>query len=171
MRLTIRSSLAMRALMFCAVHEGRIVRKRDIALACGASENHLGQVIHRLSQLGYLHTIRGRAGGVRLARHMDDVRVGQVLRLFEARLPFAPCFADGGRSCPLSPACRLRPALEAAMSSFYDALVPVTLRDLVEGNDGLQDILSAPSEDGPSARVSGRARSVANCGGVVMGAH
>lgn len=170
MRLTIRSSLAMRALMFCAVHEGRIVRKREIALACSASENHLGQVIHRLSQLGYLHTIRGRAGGVMLARSMDEVRVGQVLRLFEARLPFAPCFEDSGATCPLVRACRLRVALAAAIESFYDALVPVTLRDLVEDNDGLRRILRLAGEE-TAALPPERGRSVISCGESTMMAH
>ena len=64
MRLTLRSNLAMRTLMHCAVNSGRTVRKTDIARACGASENHLGLVILHLAQAGYVETVRGRNGGL-----------------------------------------------------------------------------------------------------------
>ncbi len=67
MRLTIRINLASRVLMFCAVHEGKLVKSSDFAKACKASCNHLGHIIHRLQQHGYLETVRGRAGGLRLA--------------------------------------------------------------------------------------------------------
>ncbi len=54
MRLTTRTNLAMRTLMFCAVNPGRIVRKHEVAEACGASENHLAQVIHLLARQNFL---------------------------------------------------------------------------------------------------------------------
>lgn len=144
MRLTTRSNLAMRTLMYCAVNAHQMVRKHEIAAACNASENHLGQVIHRLSQLGYLRTQRGRAGGVMLGRPMEEIRVGEVLRQFETRLPFAECFSDSENTCPLVAGCRLRPALAAAFDAFFDALVPVTLGDLVAGNDCLEHIMRLP---------------------------
>lgn len=56
MRLTTRTNLAMRTLMFCAVNPGQIVRKHEVAEACGASENHLAQVIHMLARKGYVRT-------------------------------------------------------------------------------------------------------------------
>ena len=147
MRLTLRSSLAMRTLMYCAVNDGRTVKKHQIAAACNASENHLGQVIHRLSQLGYLHTMRGRTGGLRLGQPMEEIRVGAVLRAMETPVPFAECFDSAG-NCPLVAACRLRPALAAAIEGFYEALLPVSLRDLVEGNDCLAELLENPAPAG-----------------------
>ena len=71
MRLTTRTNLAMRTLMFCAVNPGQIVRKHEVATACGASENHLAQVIHLLARKGYIKTQRGRSGGLMLARAPD----------------------------------------------------------------------------------------------------
>lgn len=68
MRLTTRTSLAMKTLMFCAVNTGRIVRRSEIAETYDVSENHLAQVIHHLAQRKFLRTIRGRAGGLTLAR-------------------------------------------------------------------------------------------------------
>lgn len=142
MRLTIRTNLAMRTLMFCAANPGRIVRKHEIATVCGASENHLAQVIHLLARKGYLHTIRGRSGGLRLARAPDQIGVGQVFRAFEASLPFTECSLEAGH-CPLAGACRLKCVLVAALEAFYTRLDAVSLADLVQGNVELQALLCA----------------------------
>lgn len=147
MRLTIRTNLAMRTLMACAVNEGKIIRRHEIALCCNASENHLAQVVNTLGQLGYLDNQRGRSGGIRLAKPASEITVGEVCRAFEAGTPFAECFASEGNSCPLIDSCLLKPALAAAVESFYAALDRVLLSDLVENNKGLDQLLNVT---GPS---------------------
>lgn len=142
MRLTMRTNLAMRTLMFCAVNEGRTVRKHEVAEQCNASENHLAQVINTLAQMGFVTTVRGRNGGLKLGRSADRIRVGDVARAFETPVPFAECFADDTNTCPLTGNCRLRAALEAALEAFYTSLDRVTLSDLVDSNDGLYQLLS-----------------------------
>ncbi len=99
MRLTVKTNLAMRVLMFCAVNTGRTVRKTEVAEACNASANHLGVIINQLGHGGFLETTRGRGGGIRLSRPPADINVGEVFRVFEAGLPFAECF-----SAPKTPA-------------------------------------------------------------------
>jgi Rrf2 family nitric oxide-sensitive transcriptional repressor len=141
MRLTTRTNLAMRTLMFCAVNPGRIVRKHEVAETCNASENHLAQVIHLLAQRGFLRTVRGRAGGLLLGRPADDIKVGEVFRSFEAVLPFTECFAGGENACPLVAACRLKCVLADALTAFYDHLDRVTLSDLVAQNGDLETLL------------------------------
>lgn len=143
MRLTTRTSLAMRTLMFCAANPHRIVRKHEIAAACNASENHLAQVIHTLGQKGYLATLRGRSGGLQLGRTPQSIRVGDVFRDFESCLPFAECFgAPEDNSCPLAGACGLRCVLVEALAAFYTRLDQTTLADLVEGNSELCGLLA-----------------------------
>ncbi|MFZ5751518.1 MAG: RrF2 family transcriptional regulator [Pseudomonadota bacterium] len=141
MRLTTRTNLAMRALMFCAVNDDRIVRKHEIAVGCNASENHLAQVVNTLAQQGFVETHRGRSGGLRLARPPEAISVGAVFRAFETGSPFAECFEPDSNTCPLTATCRLRVALAAALESFYAALDRISLRDLVEDNTGLETIL------------------------------
>ncbi len=141
MRLTTRTNLAMRALMFCAVNGDRIVRKHEIALGCNASENHLAQVVNTLAQRGFVETHRGRAGGLRLAREPAGITVGSVFRAFETGLPFAECFDPESNTCPLTASCRLRVALAAALEAFYAALDQITLHDLVQDNSGLETML------------------------------
>jgi len=143
MRLTTRTNLAMRALMFCAVNADRVMRRQEISAACAGSGNHLAQVIHLLGRHGYLRTIRGRAGGVTLARPPEEITVGQVFRDFEGTLPFTDCIGQAGGDCPLIGSCRLTCTLTQALAAFYAHLDRTTLADLVEGNRPLEKILHA----------------------------
>ncbi|MCB5409752.1 RrF2 family transcriptional regulator [Pseudogemmobacter faecipullorum] len=144
MHLTIRTSLAMRTLMFCAANPGRIVRRAEIAEACGASENHLAQVIYLLAQHGFLHTIRGRAGGLTLARAPETISVGEVFRQFEKVLPFSDCIGHENPKCPLAGACRLTCVLSSALEQFYETLDRSMISDLVGGNLALEERLQLP---------------------------
>ncbi|WP_298677804.1 Rrf2 family transcriptional regulator [uncultured Lentibacter sp.] len=141
MRVTKRTNIAIRILMFCAVNPGRLVTKSEIAGPCNASENHLAQVINRLGQHGFLHTQRGRNGGLKLARPAREINIGDVFREFESEVPLAECFADADNSCPLKDACRLRIAIQDAAEAFYAHLDGVTLDALVCDNAPLEAIL------------------------------
>lgn len=142
MRLTKRTNIAMRVLMYCAVHKGRLVTKSEIAKACNTSENHLAQVIHQLALMGVLTTHRGRNGGLELARAASDIRLGEIFRAMEAPVPMAECFADADNTCPLVSACRLRDALSDAADAFYSRLDGETLEALVCNNAALVAILT-----------------------------
>jgi len=128
--------------MHCAANTGRLVTKSEIAKRCNASENHLAQVINQLAQLGYLHTQRGRNGGLELSRPAEQIRIGDVFRALEAPVPLAECFADVDNTCPLVEACRLREAMADAAEAFYAHLDKLTLDDLICENVALADIFS-----------------------------
>lgn len=142
MRITKRTNIAIRILMFCAANPERLVTKSEIAERCNASENHLAQVINQLGQLGFLRTQRGRNGGLMLGRAATEIRIGDVFRSLEASVPLAECFADVDNTCPLVEACRLRLALADAAEAFFTHLDEVTLDSLVCGNDRLLEILA-----------------------------
>ena len=144
MRLTKRSNISMRVLMYCGVNEGHLVTKSDIAEACNTSENHLAQVINRLAQLGFLYTQRGRNGGMRLSRPMTEISVGEVFRATEASVPITECFDSKENTCPLVDACRLKDVIAKATEAFYASMDKVLLSDLVCENSGLDAILHAP---------------------------
>ena len=142
MRITKRTNIAIRVLMFCGANVDRLVTKSEIAARCNTSESHLAQVINRLGQLGYLHTQRGRSGGITLARPMSEIAIGDVFRELEAGTPLAECFADVDNTCPLTEACRLRLAIADAAEAFYAHLDGITLDALVCDNDALFAIFS-----------------------------
>ncbi len=142
LRITKRTNIAVRLLMYCAANETRLVTKSEIAECCNISENHLAQVINQLGQLGYLRTLRGRNGGMTLARAATEIRIGDVFRDIEGGLPIAECFADADNTCPLVKACRLRLALADAAQAFYAHLDDITLDALVCDNVDLLKILN-----------------------------
>jgi len=141
MRITKRTNIAIRLLMYCAANPDRLVTKSEIAECCNISENHLAQVINQLSQLDYLSTQRGRNGGMCLARQAGEIRIGAVFRHIEGGLPLAECFADADNTCPLSDACRLKVALADAAAAFYASLDDITLDSLVCENVDLMNLL------------------------------
>lgn len=141
MRITKRTNIAVRLLMYCAAHAERLVTKAEIAECCNISENHLAQVINQLSQLGYLSTQRGRNGGMNLARPPAKIRIGDVFRDVEGNLPMVECFADADNTCPLTDACRLKTALADAAQAFYASLDDISLEALVCDNHDLLRIL------------------------------
>ena len=145
MRITKRTNIAIRVLMFCGAHGNSLVTKSMVAERCNTSESHLAQVIYRLAQLGYLYTQRGRSGGFTLARPMDQIVIGDVFREFEADHIAQECFADGDGSCPLLSACRLRRTLREALDAFYTRLDKETLDVLVCGNNALMELFLAPN--------------------------
>ena len=160
MRLTTRTNLAIRALMYCAVNEGKIARSAQIAEVCNSSANHLAQVVNILHAHGYLNATRGRMGGVSLARSARSINIGEVFRLFEADVPFTECFQLETNTCPLVRACRLRNAIRRALDAFYREMDLVTLEDLVKGNYLLDEIFRITDTAevlgcaGPSAAVA-----------------
>lgn len=141
MRVTKRTNIAIRVLMYCAANTDRLVTKSEVAARCNASENHLAQVVNQLGQLGYLKTHRGRNGGLELSRAAGQILIGEVFRAMEAPVPLAECFADVDNTCPLVDACRLRIALADAAEVFYAHLDAITLDALVCGNAPLLEIL------------------------------
>ena len=146
MRLTLRTNLAMRTLMHCADRAPASLRTADVARACNASFHHVAQVVNQLETAGYLHTTRGRGGGIALARAADRIGVGTVIRLFEADLPFAECLDPVRNTCPLCDACRLKGLLGEALAAFYATLDRYCLADLVSGNNALRRIFDAAAE-------------------------
>ncbi|MDO5642406.1 MAG: Rrf2 family transcriptional regulator [Paracoccus sp. (in: a-proteobacteria)] len=150
MRLTVRTNLAMRVLMYCAVRRGQLVRSADMARACNASAHHVAQVVNQLAARGLLHTLRGRTGGVKLARDAATITAGEVFRMFEADLPLTECFDEAGNTCPLRGGCRLRAALMAAVAAFYASLDEVTLDALTCNNPVLSALFDGPACTGPA---------------------
>ncbi len=130
MQLTRYSDFSLRVLIYLAVARAPLSTIEEIAAAYGISRGHLMKVVRHLSALGYVETVRGRSGGLRLAREPVDVNVGEVIRRTEENLALVECFRGEGR-CPIEQACLLRRALHMALDAFLAVLDGFTLADLV----------------------------------------
>ena len=100
MRLTQFTDFAIRVMLYLAAHEDRLCSIGEIAGAYGISQNHLMKVVSDLAGSGYVQSLRGRGGGIRLARPAAEINIGQMVRHTEGKVDLVGC---GG--CPLAPAC------------------------------------------------------------------
>jgi len=115
-----------------------------IAAQFAISQNHVVKVVHHLSRAGYLATVRGKGGGLRLARAADQIGVGDVIRMTETRFEIVPCFNAAKRGqCAIEPACILKRALRQASQAFLAVLDDYTLADLLEPENRLRKLLGA----------------------------
>lgn len=142
MRLTTFSDYSFRVLIYLgSVPEG-LATIDQISAAYGISSNHLMKVVHRLAQLGYIETVRGKGGGMRLGRPPGAINVGEVLRATEDSFDLVECM-DGG-DCRIARACVLRHALAEARDAFLKVLDGYTLAELLEPSRPLAKVLLAP---------------------------
>jgi Rrf2 family nitric oxide-sensitive transcriptional repressor len=131
MQLTRFSDYSLRVLMFLAHRHGVHTTIKDVSDAHRISESHLMKVVHSLAKRGYVKTIRGKGGGIQLARAPADISVGRVVRDVEP-LTAVECFEPGyDGSCRLYPNCRLRGVLESAQSQFLATLDACSIGDVM----------------------------------------
>ena len=141
MRLTVFTDYSLRVLIYAAVDRDRLVTIDDIARAYGISKNHLRKVVHDLSQRGYLDTVQGRSGGVRLSRPAAEINVADVVRDTEQDFPLVECLGAGEGACRIAPACVLRTAVSEALQAFLAALARYTIADLTRPRHALGTLL------------------------------
>lgn len=130
MRLTAMTDYAMRLLMHVGQHPDRLCTIGEIAQAYGISEPHLMKITHRLAQRGWLTTVRGKHGGMRLAHPPEEINLGAVVRDMENDLALVECFATGS-TCTLSGQCGLTAIFQGALQQFMQHLDKFTLADIL----------------------------------------
>lgn len=140
MRLTLYTDYALRTLIYLAlrddtnVTDGKIlVSVNEIARLYQISQNHLVKVIHHLGRAGFIETLRGRKGGLRLARPAKEICIGDVVRSTEEDMALVACMQgeEGHSDCLLSGGCRLKSVLYKARHAFMAELDAVNLSDIV----------------------------------------
>jgi Rrf2 family transcriptional regulator, nitric oxide-sensitive transcriptional repressor len=141
MRLTVFSDYTLRVLMYLALDRTRLATIPEIAAAYGISENHLMKVVHQLVRAGVVESVRGKGGGVRLARAPEAIRLGEVVRASEGDAPIVECLSGNPTACRISSPCRLKGILVDAFAALYDSLDEHTLADLVETPRALRHAL------------------------------
>ncbi|MGH6818353.1 MAG: RrF2 family transcriptional regulator [Methylovirgula sp.] len=130
MRLTRYSDYSLRVLMYLGLQGNRLSSIREIADVYGISESHLMKVVQALGQFGYVATLRGRGGGLRLAKPPSEINLGDVVRNTEDDVALVECFSDSS-ACRIAGPCRLEHVLRKALEAFFDVLDDYTLADLL----------------------------------------
>lgn len=161
MRLIHYSDYALRTLMYLAVmpEDAELATIQEIAVSYQISKSHLTKIIHQLAQLGYIESIRGKNGGIRLAKRAEDINLGEVLRHTEPDFAIVPCFIDDPQpnnaieriiekdtksaqiSCMIQPNCLLKKAFYKATQAFIAVMDSYTLADITQNGDQLWALL------------------------------
>lgn len=131
MRLSTFSDYSLRVLMYLGIHPNRLATIAEIAAIYGISESHLMKVVHQLGRSGCIETVRGKGGGMRLARPARDIVLGEVIRQTESDFALVECLADNS-CCRIQSACRLHAILDEALDAMFLVLDGYTLADLLE---------------------------------------
>jgi Rrf2 family nitric oxide-sensitive transcriptional repressor len=136
MRLTVFTDYALRVLLVLASRTDALVTIADVAQAFEISDAHLTKVAHVLGKTGWVETVRGRNGGMRLGVAPRTLKLGAVVQRLEADFALVECFGEGNR-CVLTGGCGLQQALALAMKAFLTELDHYTLADLVDASPAL----------------------------------
>jgi Rrf2 family nitric oxide-sensitive transcriptional repressor len=131
MRLTVYTVHALRLLMYLALKKDGLATIAEIAATYDISRYHLMKVAYALGVAGFVVSVRGRGGGLRLAGPVEAIILGKVVRKTEPGMAaLVPCLKPDDTSCALFPACVLRRAMKLASTAFLEALDGYTLGDL-----------------------------------------
>jgi len=145
LRLTQYSNFALRTLQFVALRAPDIVTVEEVARAHRISKSHLVKIAHELGQRGYIETIRGRKGGMRLARAANTITVGEIIRWTEAPMDLVECFNPDTNTCQLLGICHLSRGIQRALRAFLSVLDDLTIADIAFNRGELLERLERAS--------------------------
>jgi len=155
MQLTIYTDYSLRVLLYLGLHPEKRVTISEIADAYSISRNHLVKVVHNLSLEGWIHTIRGKSGGMLLAMPPERINIGAVVRKTEPHMNLLECFDREINTCPIIASCALKRALYQARKAFMDTLDGFTLADVLGNSTQLGRILSSKPASEETVTIHG----------------
>ena len=150
MRLTKQTNHAIRIMMYCAANHGQLSQIPEIATAYGLSELFLFKVLQPLTKTGLIVSVRGRNGGIKLAKEPSEIRLSDVVRVTEDNFEMAECFKDEGTDCPLVDSCELNSALREALNAFFAVLDKYTIEDLAVNRYRIDRLLGIEELEAPA---------------------
>ena len=139
MRLTLFTDYSLRALLVLATRTESLVTIDDLANVYGISRAHLMKVTHMLGKSGWVDTVRGRNGGMRLAVDPSKLMLGAVVRRLETDFALVECFGDSNQ-CVLTGGCELAAVLAQAMQAFLRELDRYSLAEIANSSPALMTL-------------------------------
>ncbi len=168
MRLTHYSDYALRSLIYLATKPNpeSLANISDIADSYNISKSHLTKIVHHLGKLGYIESVRGKNGGIRLGMSANDINIGALVRQTECDFKIVECFSEtplltasatpsnkkgefiamvnsdtATQQCAIAPNCQLKWILAKATQAFIAVLDEYTLADIISNKNTLAQLL------------------------------
>lgn len=129
MQLTFYTDYALRVLIYLNKMPNKVSTITEISEFYQISKNHLVKVVHSLAQLGYVASIRGKGGGIKLAKPSHEISIGEIVRKMEPNFYLVECFNSGTNRCVITQVCRLRGILSQGIEAFFKVLDSYALSD------------------------------------------
>ena len=131
MHITRYTDYSLRVLIYLAAEGDRLTTIQEIADSYEISKNHLMKVVHQLNKKGYIETIRGKKGGMRLHMASEAINIGVLVRETEQDLNIVECFSSRN-GCKITPVCGLKSMFNEALNAFLSVLDQYTLADVIQ---------------------------------------
>lgn len=135
MQITRFTDYGLRTLMYVAARSENIASVKEVSDHYGISRNHLVKVVHRLSQLGYIETTKGKGGGIKIAKGTEKLRLGELIKQLEPNMNMVECFDAKTNTCRITGSCQLKHYLFEATQSFINTMNKYTLADTVQNKE------------------------------------
>ena len=116
MYLTQHTDYGLRVLVYTAINDDTLVNISTIAETYNISKSHLMKVVTSLVKGGFLVSVRGKGGGLRLADVPEKINIGAVVRHLEP-MQVVECMGDNNE-CLITPSCRLTGIITGAIKSL-----------------------------------------------------
>lgn len=131
MQLTLHSDYSFRILIYLANKKSELVTIDEISLAYNISRHHIAQIVYKLGEFGFIETMRGKGGGIRLALMPEEVNLGEVLKKMESNFNVVECFDKKENACKINNVCKLKPLFYEATKLFLSVFENKTLADII----------------------------------------
>lgn len=157
MKLTAQEEYGLRCLITVArrspTPEAQAISIRDVALAEGLSLDYAAKLMRVLRQGDLVTSERGAAGGYRLSRPADQMRLSDVLRALDTPLYSSEfCDAHSGQAdlCVHRQGCAMQAVWSSIQAAVDDVCARLSVQDLLgpqaEQVDGAETGQVAPRE-------------------------
>lgn len=145
MKLTQFTDYSLRVLIFLgALEKEERVNVQEIASIYKISKHHLTKVVHNLGKLGLVETLRGRGGGIRLAKQPSEINIGWLVRETEETFHLVECFDPEENGCFINSICGLKGILNQGLEAYFATLDQFTLEDVLSQRSTLRTMLGKP---------------------------
>ena len=148
MHLTRYTDYSIRVLTHLSTYSDRLSCIAEIAKAYGISQSHLMKVVQDLGQSGYVESVRGRHGGIRLGKAAKDINLGALVRHTEKHFDLVDC-----PSCLIAPACQVNNVFAQATRAFLAVLDQYTLADAMARRQQLHRLFAGAAAPLAGARA------------------
>lgn len=132
MRQNTYTDYSIRVLMYLALYTENLVKIDEIATSYAISKNHLTKIVHNLAKAGFITSIRGRNGGIKLAKAPEEINIGQVVSQTEEDFCLVECFNAASNQCVITGVCQLGGIFSEALQAYMNTLAKYTVADLVK---------------------------------------